>query len=267
MSKDNSPLVARLEELEGLPHRHAALHWIAFTLSLLSFILLLTWMVGSSGTVPIAWVWLDIGLGVLFAVEFFTRSGFRWRSKGYLRSRFFDFIAIIPALVFVHHGFFAEGACVWIILVARFIRIVDRFLGDGFVTRNVLALIEGFEEEITDRVMERIIGRVQADLDRASLSHKVAESLARNKVQVLERVRAATPREGLVPGIAHIIGLDAALERAEESSYEAVIRIMNSEEMDRAIRDVINSSFNSLRTEMGRKTWHQHLGIRRSGNK
>ena len=258
-----STIAARLEELESLPHRSAALHWAAFTLSLLSLILLSTWVFSSRGSVPSALVLLDIGLGVVFAVEFFTRSGFRWGRAAYLRSRFFDFVAIVPALALVHHGFFMEGVWVWLILVARAARVVDRLLGDGFVRRTVLALVEGFEEEITDRVLERIIARIQTDMGRAGFSHGVAEAFVRNKAAVLQRVRAATPREGLVPGLAHLVGLDAALERAEERAYDAIVEIMNSEEVDRAVRDVVNSSFSRMRNELGRKSWGQHLGIRR----
>jgi hypothetical protein len=259
----NSAITARLEELESLPHRNVVLHWAAFILSLLSLIILSAWVLSSHGSVPSALVLLDIGLGVVFAVEFFTRSGFRWNWATYLRTRFFDFVAIVPALALVHHGFAMEGVWVWLILVARAARAVDRFLGDGFIIRNVLALVEGFEEGITDRVLERIIARIQADMDRAGFSHGVAEAFVRNKAAVLQRVRAATPREGLVPGLAHIVGLDAALERAEERTYDAIVGIMDSEEVDRAVRDVVNSAFSRMRSEVGRKSWRQHLGIRR----
>jgi len=263
LPNSNSTIAARLEGLELLPHRNAVLHWAAFTLSLLSLILLSTWVFSSRESVPSAWVLLDIGLGVVFAVEFFTRSGFRWDRATYWRTRFFDFVAIVPALALVHHGFVIEGVWVWLILVARAARVVDRFLGDGFVRRTFLALVGGFEEEITDRVLERIIARVQADMDRASFSHGVAEAFVRNKAAVLQRVRAATPREGLVPGLAHLVGLDAALERAEERTYDAIVEIMKSEEVDRAVRDVVNSSFSRMRNELGKKSWRQHLGIRR----
>jgi hypothetical protein len=263
LPKGISTIAARLEELELLPHRHAALHWGAFILSLLSLVLLAIWVFGSRGAVPTAWIILDIVLGVAFAVEFFTRSGFRWGRAAYLRTRFFDFIAIVPALALVHHGFAIEGVWVWLILVARFIRAVDRLLGDGFVQRTVLALVEGFEEEITDRVLERILTRIQADMDRTSFSHGVAEAFVRNKADVLQRVRAATPKEGLVPGLAHIVGLDAALERAEERTYDAIVGILNSEEVDHAVRDVVDSSFSRIRSEIGKKSWQKHLWFRR----
>ena len=261
--KDSSKIAARLEELESLPHRNAALHWVAFILSLLSLVLLAIWVFSSREAVPNAWIIVDIGLGVVFAVEFFTRSGFRWSRAAYLRTRFFDFIAIVPALALVHHGFAIEGVWVWLILVARAVRVVDRLLGDGFIQRTVLALVWAFEEEITDRVIERILARVQADMDRTSFSHGVAQAFVRNKAAVLQRVRAATPTEGLVPSLAQLVGLVAALERAEERTYDAVVEILDSQEVDSAVRDVVNSSFSRMRTELGKKSWRQHLWFRR----
>ena len=186
-------LEERIEELEARPRRNPILHWAAFLFSLLSLILLSLWVFSSRGDVPVTWVWFDIGLGAVAAVEFFTRSGWHWDKTGYLRSRFFDFAAIIPALALVNHGIVLQSIWLWIILIARFVRVLDRLLGDGFVQRNIWALAEGFEEELTDRVLQRIIIRVQADMDRAHFSHEIAKAFVRNKNSVLERVRAATP--------------------------------------------------------------------------
>src|ERR1039457_4521688 len=100
--KDNSTIAARLTELESLPHRNPVLDWAAFVGALLSLILLSIWVFSSRGPVPNVWIVLDIGLTAAFAVEFFTRSGIRWGHAAYLRSRFFDFIAIVPVLALVH---------------------------------------------------------------------------------------------------------------------------------------------------------------------
>ncbi|OGO07534.1 MAG: hypothetical protein A2Y92_05625 [Chloroflexi bacterium RBG_13_57_8] len=256
------PIAARLEELDALPHRNPAIHWIAFSLSLLSLVILAIWVFSSHGAVASTWIAIDIGLGVLFAIEFFTRSGFRWGRFSYLRTRFFDFIAIVPALWLVNHGFVIEGVWVWLILVARLVRVVDRFFGDGFVQHTVLALVWGFEEEITDRVIERILSRVQEDMDRTSFSQGVAEAFVRNKADVLRRVRESTPKEGLVPTLAQMVGLVDALERAEERAYDAIVEILNSQEIDRAVRDVVNSMFFRMRTELGKRTWREHLRLR-----
>jgi hypothetical protein len=122
-------------------------------------------------------------------------------------------------------------------------------------------LLEGFEEEITDRVLLRIIARIQADLDRGQFGHGVADALSNNKTAVLRRVREEHPREGLGPQLAHLVGLDTALERAEERTYDAVVNVLNSPEMDHAIKESINSTFTVMRGEMGSRNWRRHLGF------
>jgi len=261
-SAEPASLEARIEKLEALPRRNHILHWSAFVIALLSLIILSFWVFSSRGPVPGVWVIVDIGIGVISLIEFFTRSGFRWDSGAYLRSHFFDFVAIVPALLLVNQGIAAELVWVWIILVARFIRVIDRLGGDGFVQRNIWALLEGMEEEITDRVLQRIIIRVQGDMDRANFSHGVAEAFRKNKSSVLQRVRTATPHDGVVPSLAHIVGLDAALARAEERTYDAVVQIIDSEEVDHAVRDVVNSVFSRMHNELGEKSWKQNIGIR-----
>ena len=263
-TRNISATAARLEELESRPRRSALLHWLAFMLSLVSLVILSLWVFGSRGTVPGVYIISDISLGVVFAVEFFTRSGFRWGRISYLRTRFFDFIAIVPVLALVHHGYPWQSAWLWIIFTARAIRIFDRLLGDGFLGRNILALVEGFEEKITDSVLDHIIARIQNDMDKAGFSHGVAEALAKNKPSILQRVHSVTPHEGLLPDLAHIAGLDKALERVEERTYDSVVEIVNSQEVDKAVRDSVNSVFSRMRAELGGNKWRKHLGIRLS---
>src|SRR5208283_4208317 len=116
-------LEARLEELESRPRRNHLLHWSAFVIALLSLILLSVWVFSSHGPVPAVWVVIDIVIGIISLIEFFTRSGFRWDRGAYLRSHFFDFVAIVPVLALVNHGFVIQMVWVGIILVARFVRV------------------------------------------------------------------------------------------------------------------------------------------------
>jgi hypothetical protein len=250
-SRKTLALAARLEELESRPHRGALLHWLAFVFSVVSFVILAMWVFSARGAVSSVFIILDIILGVLFTIEFFTRNGFRWGHGAYLRTRFFDFIAIVPVLALVHNGFPWEPVWLWIIFVARGIRVVDRLLGDGFIGRNAMALVEGFEVLITDIVLERIIVRIQDDMDKAGFSHGISEALAKNKPDILKRIHEATPHEGLLPEIAHIAGLDKALERVEERTYDAVVEIVNSQEVDKAVKDSVNSVFSRMRGELG----------------
>ena len=79
----------------------------------------------------------------------------------------------------------------------------------------------------------------------------------------MQRFRDATPSEGFVPGLAHMVGLDAALERAEERTFDAVVGIVDSKEVDRAVRDVVSTLFSRMHAELGEKSWRKHLGIHR----
>ncbi len=254
-----------LKELKPKPRRNRILHWGAFILSLVSLGFLIAWLVSGRGQVPISWFIADIVLGAIFIGEFFSRSGFRWNPVGYTITRFFDFIAIVPVLALVNNGFPGEAAWVWLIFVARLARSIDRALGDGFVRRNAFALVEGFEEEITDRVLLRIMERIQSDLDRGQFGRGIAEVLEHNKPAVLQRIGEEHPFEGVGSGLVHLIGmgLDTFLRRTEGHVYEAAVNVMNSPEMDRTIRDTMNSIFERMRKEIAKKTWRQHLGLGR----
>ena len=216
-------------------------------------------MMRDADSVSGAWVTLDIALCGVLAGEFFTRSGLRWDRRHYLRTHPFDFIAIVPALVLVQHNVVGENVWGWIVLIARFTRVVDRALGDGFVERKLLALMEGFEEEVADRVTLRMLTGLQESLDRGSLGEAVAKALVRNKRAVLDRVHASHPQDGVAAGVARLSGLEAMAVRAEEKAYDAVVEIMESKEIDRVIRDAMSAAIADVRKGLGGRSWRERL--------
>lgn len=261
--KGEPPHGKYIAELARRPRRNPVLHWGAFVLSLVSLGFLVAWLVLGRGAVPPAWSMIDIVLGAMFVFEFFSRSGFRWNPVGYTLTRFFDFVAIVPALALANHGFFAEGVWIWVVLAARVVRVVDRILGDGFVRRNSLVLVEGLEEEITDRVLLHIMHRIETDLARGHFGEAIAGVLEKNKSDVLERIGQEHPFEGIGGGFAHLIGigLDVFLRRTEEHVFEAIVNVLKSPEMDKTIREGVNSVFSTMREEITKRTWHQRFGL------
>jgi hypothetical protein len=252
----------RLKQIIQQPHRHAVLHWAAFILTLPSLGLVIMWLINPQTPIPRPWLWAEVALSAFFVFEFVTRSGFRWHPAAYIRTRYFDFIAFVPALVLANFNVRWLYAWIWIILVARIIRAFDRILGDGFIPRNFFALLEGFEEEITDRVMIRIIDRMHDDVTRGKFGQTVAQSLTTNKDAVLERIRAEHPQQGLGANLARITGLEGALTKAEERVFDSVVDVLASPEVDQAIHDSLDSTFTVLRDEIGQKSWKKNLGIR-----
>ncbi|MDO8578930.1 MAG: hypothetical protein Q7R50_07120 [Dehalococcoidales bacterium] len=251
----------RLEAIDKQPRRHWLIHWSALVLSLVSLGILILGMAVFREPLPETWVWLDIGIGALFAIEFFTRSGFHWNPLRYVNTHLFDFTALVPALMFLHHGVFAEGLWVWLILVTRVTRAFDRGLGDGFIVHNFFALLEGFEEEITDRVTLRIMDRIQSDMSEGKFGSSAADAMAKHKQAVLNRVRAEHPHDGIGLELARWVGLEDAVIRAEERIYDAMVEVLRSHEVDEVIRANLETIFAGLRAEIGKKAWIKHLGI------
>lgn len=263
-----SPKVAahlhRLEVLDSRQHRSGVMHWAAILFALASLGILIFGMVAFKRPLPGLWVWVDLAICIFFFFEFFTRSGFHWHGLKYARTHIFDFVAIVPALLFLHHGVFIESLWVWLVLVTRSIRALDRILGDGFLEHNFFGLLEGLETEITDKVVVRIMDRVQNDLVSGKIGHSSAQVLEKNRDNVLRRVREEYPQEGLGADLARFIGLEAAIERIEERIYDAVADVLNSSEVNTVIQEDLDLIFDGLRADLGNEEWRNHLGFRHS---
>ena len=65
------------------------------------------------------------------ALEFLTRSGFRWNPGSYVRSHIYEFIAIVPALALIQYSVPYDQLWLWIILIVRGARLINHLLGDG----------------------------------------------------------------------------------------------------------------------------------------
>jgi hypothetical protein len=251
----------RLDAVDSRKRRNPLIHWVAMTFALISWGILVFGMVNFKSPLPVEWVWLDLALSIFFLFEFFTRSGFRWHRIKYIRTHVFDFIAIVPAFLFLHHGVFAEYLWVWLVLVARSIRMLDRILSDGFIEHNFFALLEGMEEETTDRVVLRIEDRIRKDLVDGKIGHSTAQVLENKKSMVLRRIRAEYPRESFGAELARFVGLEAVIEQIEERIYDAVVDVLASSEANAVIQEEIDVIFAGLRSDIGKNEWRKHLGL------
>lgn len=264
LPKEPSVTNTLIADIDARPRRNPVIHWLAFMLALVSLAPPVYWLANHQAASSFSWLWLDTGLSIFFAIEFFTRSGFRWNPVSYVTSHFFDFVALVPVIVLAYYAVPFQSVWIWIVFITRFVRFVNRLLGDGFVVRNMLALLEGLEEEISDRVLIRIMDRVHDDLGRGKFGHQLSEAVSRNRVPVLNRIKSEHPQNGLGAGLARLTGLEAALEKAEARTFDAVVDILASPEIDHAIHEAVDSTFLTMRKEIIKKSWRKNLGIRYS---
>ena len=244
--------------LRAVKPRSRFLHWTAWAAALVSVVLLVLWRWGPpefySSTLLQR---IDIGLAIFFAIELFTRTGWRQSRTTYLKWRWFDFVALVPVTAL---GPFAVAPVIWIVLVCRVVRLVDRTVGDGFVQRNAIVLLGAVEEEISDKVLEKMMTRWERELKDAKFGQTVARALERNREAVLARIYQEQLQEGVFAKIAHITGIQSTIEREEARLFAAMIEMIGSAEVDAAISDVIASSMRRTREQLGSRDWKSRIG-------
>lgn len=248
-----------------LPRRSALLHWAAWLASVVALAALMVPLLAPGRPTPGLGV-LDVVLTLFFLLEFFTRSGWRRFGVRYAATRWFDFVAMVPAAWFLVEGPGFPGWLAWVVLGARAVRALDRTLGDGFVLRHVLALLEALEEEVSDRVVVKILTRVQAELIDARFGQAAAEALRKNRDEILARVYREQLRDaGLLGSFAGITGLQGALERSEKRLFDAIIEMVGSPETDALVADIVGQTLERAKREIGQRSWRTRLGLRPSG--
>lgn len=239
--------------------RSPLLHWGAWLLAVAALAVQLVAMFARPEA-DTAWrlAFVDIALTAVFMLEFFTRSGWRKARARYLAWRWFDFIAMVPAGLGVVQGW--PMWTLWFILGCRVIRAVDRTLGDGFVQKQVLVIFSAFEEEITDRVADRVLLRWQAEVANSDFGHTAAAALMQNREPILRRVYEVQLKSGTLGKIVQMTGMRGNIEREEALLFDEIVAIMGSPEVDKAIRDIVAASFLAVRTDLGTKMWKGQLG-------
>jgi hypothetical protein len=244
-----------------LPQRPRWLHWVAWAASIASFVLILSLYGAPAWFQPFVVQQIDLWTSVFFAVEFFTRSGFRKDTWRYARWRWFDLLGLVPVLFLQPYVEFYSWFLI-LVLVARGARVLDRTLGDGFVKRNFLALIEAVEEETSDRVLEKIMARIENELAKAQFGTAAAAAIAKNRDAILQRIYQEQMAEtGALGKVAIFTGVQSALEKAEARAFDAIIKVVGSPETDQLIREIIQGSLSTARSQIGKRSWTSKMGL------
>ncbi len=248
-----NPYLSRLEALAGRPRRPAPLHLGALVISALLLGLLIAWLAIGRGDVSPVWALAEGAACLLALTEFLTRSGLRWEHRrGYVLTHIFDFVAIMPALVLGLYHIPLDALWFWAILLARATRLLDRLLGDGFLELKLARYLDRAEERVTDRVLLRLLDGVERGLDGGRLGHAVGAALAEHRPDILSRVRAERPSFG-ANRWAQLVGLEELVRSAEERAFDTVMQVVDSPEVDRAVRDALVAALGDLRGGIGKK--------------
>ncbi|MHB8585144.1 MAG: hypothetical protein ACYDDF_04825 [Thermoplasmatota archaeon] len=242
----------------GRTARSRFVHWMAFGTAILSFALLAGWALEPQPTVPFGLVAIDVAITLFSLYEFWTRSGLHWHGTRYVGLHFFDFIAMVPGFALVAYGYHGR-IVLWILVAARAARAVDRTLGDGFAERFAISVLDLVESEIVDEVTRNVARHMGEEVARASFARAISAALKTNKEPLLEKLRAEQLPAGALGALGRISGIETMLHHAEERAFDAITDLLGSDEIDKAIRDVIGDTVANLEKRASRPSWRQRI--------
>jgi voltage-gated potassium channel len=194
--------------------------------------------------------WIDLGICVLFAIEFVGS----WRNSGtgliYLWRNWYDVLSMVP----VAHPDFVEGTWTrllwWIVILARVGRAADRLYGErvtAAVTRRVVTtLVDTIKFPITVAVLEEVAGVLQA----GRYTENLALALRENELEIKSMVREKVEADPLTGRIRWVPFHDRLVDTVSETTLRVVFEVLHDPRTDELIADVLRENLLQLREEI-----------------
>jgi voltage-gated potassium channel len=204
--------------------------------------------------------WIDLGICVLFAIEFIGS----WRVSGtgliYLWRNWYDVISMVP----VAHPNFVEGTWTqvlwWIVILARVGRAADRLYGErvtaAVTSRVVTTLVDVIKYPITVAVLEEVAGVLQA----GRYTENLANALRENELEIKSMVREKVKSDPLTGRITWVPFHDRLVDTVSETTLRVVFEVLNDPRTDELIADVLRENILQLREEVRRHEYGSGRG-------
>lgn len=191
--------------------------------------------------------WVDVGICVLFALEFATSwSHLRWRPAFLLRN-WYDVLGMVP----VAHPVFTQGGwtrALWVLVVlARVGRAVDRLVGEkvtaSLTGKGTAALVDAVKRPITVAVLEE----VAAVLQSGHYTKNVAAALEENREEIKAMVREKIEEDQLTGRIAVVPFSDRLVDTVSETTLRVIFAVLDDPRTDELISDLLRENLMQMR--------------------
>lgn len=199
--------------------------------------------------------WIDVGICVLFFVEFVGS----WRDAGgglmFLWRNWYDLISMIP----VAHPYFVEGEwtrLLWaVVILARIGRGADRLFGErvtaAVTSRAVNGLVDVIKYPITVAVLEEVAAVLQA----GRYTENIAAALHENEQEIKVMVREKVKGDPLTGRITWLPFHDRLVDTVSETTMRVIFEVLNDARTDELVADVLRENILQLRTEVRKREY------------
>lgn len=199
--------------------------------------------------------WIDVGICVLFFVEFVGS----WRAAGgglsFLWRNWYDLVSMVP----VAHPYFVEGEwtrLLWgVVILARIGRGADRLFGQrvtaAVTSRAVNGLVDVIKYPITVAVLEEVAAVLQAGRYTENIATALHENEQEIKIMVREKVKA----DPLTGRITWLPFHDRLVDTVSETTLRVIFEVLNDPRTDELVADVLRENILQLRTEVRKREY------------
>lgn len=199
--------------------------------------------------------WIDVGICVLFFIEFVGS----WQAAGwgltFLWRNWYDVISMIP----VAHPYFVEGEwtrLLWgVVILARIGRAVDRLVGErvtaAVTSRATTALVDIIKYPITVAVLEEVAAVLQA----GRYTQNIANALHENESEITAMVREKVKADPVTGRITWLPFHDRLVDTVSETTLRVIFEVLNDPRTDELIADVLRENILQLREEVRKHSY------------
>lgn len=204
--------------------------------------------------------YVDVGICVLFAVEFLASwSHLRWRPAFLLRN-WYDVLGMVP----VAHPVFTQGGwtrVLWVLVVlARISRAVDRLVGERVTAtltrRGTSALVDAVKHPLTVAVLEE----VAAVLQTGHYTKNIAAALDENREELKDMVREKIEEDRLTRRITVVPFSDRFVDTVSETTLRVIFSVLDDPRTDELISDMLRENITQMRTEVQERAYGDGRG-------
>jgi voltage-gated potassium channel len=204
--------------------------------------------------------WIDLGICVLFLVEFVAS----WRASGvglvYLWRNWYDVLSMVPAA----YPDFVEGTWTrllwWLVILARVGRAADRLYGErvtaAVTSRVVTTLVDTIKYPITVAVLEEVAEVLQT----GRYTENLANALRENELEIKSMVREKVKADPLTGRITWVPFHDRLVDTVSTTTLRVVFEVLNDPRTDELIADVLRENLLQLREEVRKHDYGPGLG-------
>jgi voltage-gated potassium channel len=204
--------------------------------------------------------WIDVGICVLFLIEFVGS----WRGAGwgvaFLWRNWYDVISMVP----VAHPNFVEGTwtrLLWaIVILARIGRGADRLVGERVTAAVTSRVVTGVVDVIKYPITVAVLEEVAAVLQAGRYTENLANALRENEQEIKTMVREKVKGDPLTGRITWLPFHDRLVDTVSETTLRVIFEVLHDPRTDELIADVLRENILQLRTEIRKHEYGSGVG-------